>query len=343
MTLKDAYGRPLTNLRIAVTRECNYNCFFCHIEGDPAGRPAKVGLSPPLLKPRDYYIVGLAAARLGIDAFKITGGEPLVRQDIVDIVSSLRLAEASADISMTTNGYLLGRYAEKLAEAGLNRVNVSLHSMNREHYKAITGVDGLDHVLYGIDEALRSGLRIKVNMTVTSINANDVWDVISYASSKGLSVQLIELQPVNEGKVSFSNMHVSLARIERELLNMGAKVMYRELHNRPIYKLPDGTTVEVVKPFDNPLFCAGCMRVRLLSDGRLTPCINYVGPGVSIVSAIRQRDEEAAVKGVMEAIIKVNTHRRPYYMWRIDMTGSVRLDHNEDTRLVIPKRASKVS
>ncbi|MGC9210124.1 MAG: GTP 3',8-cyclase MoaA [Acidilobus sp.] len=337
-TLTDAYGRPLNNLRIAVTNECNYRCFFCHIEGDPVGSPRPIGAGLTLMKPHDYFVVALGASRLGISSFKLTGGEPLLRSDIVDVVSSIREgAGKRADLSMTTNGYLLARLAQRLAAAGLNRVNVSLHSLNREHYRAITGVDGLDHVLDGLRESAKAGLKVKVNVTVTRINVNDVWDVIMFASEMGFKVQLIELQPVNLGMKVFSNQHVPLDQIEERLLAMGAKRRTRDLHNRPLYVLPDGTEVEVVKPFNNPLFCAGCTRVRLLADGTLIPCINYRGIGVNLLRRIRGLGEEEAVEEVVRALIEVNSLRRPYYLWRLDLRDGAKSVRG--LRLSIPSRA----
>ncbi len=325
-----------------MTRECNYNCFFCHIEGDPRGGPARIGMSPPVLKPSDYYIIAAAATRLGIRAFKLTGGEPLVRGDVVDIVLNINeAAGGAADISMTTNGYLLPVYAGSLHKAGLRRVNVSLHSLNRQHYKVITGVDGLDMVLSGIKKAVEVGLKVKVNMTVTKVNYEDVWDIIEFASENGLSVQLIELQPVNEGLRVFKDMHVNLVDIEHKLKDLSAKVIIRDLHNRPIYVLRSGVQVEVVKPYNNPFFCAGCRRVRLLADGRLTPCINYKGPGVSVVRILRQaRGLEEAIEAVEHALIEVNQLRRPFYLWPLGSGDGMSRRPQGALRISLPKRPS---
>ncbi len=321
-----------------MTDECNYSCFFCHVEGDPVGAPRPVGRGRALMSPGDYNVVARAAAGLEIRSFKVTGGEPLLRRDIVEVVESLSDgADGAADISMTTNGYLLSRLANKLRDAGLSRVNVSLHSLNRDHYKAITGVDGLDRVLDGLRAAAEVGLSVKVNVTVTRVNRDDVWDVIKFASSNGFRVQLIELQPVNEGLRVFRQQHVPLEDIEKELLRAGARVRFRELHNRPIYVLPDGTEVEVVKPYDNPLFCAGCRRVRLLADGTLTPCINYRGPGVNLLRRIRGLAYEAAVEEARRALVEVNLIRRPFYLWRLDTDGGLR--RAAGLRMPLPSRS----
>ncbi len=332
-------------MRIAVTRECNYRCFFCHIEGDPVGRPQQVGTSPPAVLPSDYYVIARAARELGVSSFKLTGGEPLVRHDIVEVVKSIREgAGENSDISMTTNGYLLAMMVKRLREAGLRRVNISIHSLDRHRYEMITGVDGLPHALEGLRKAIEAGLEVKVNMTVTKDNMDDVWKLIDLAGREGFKVQLIELQPVNRGKDRFREEHVALNYIEERLKSMAVSTRHRSLHNRPIYVLADGVEVEVVKPFDNPLFCAGCTRIRLLADGRLTPCINYVGPGVNLLSRIRGLPLERAVERAKEAIQEVNRLRRPFYMWTIGL----RSDGGKGlggpiARLTLPKRSPRRS
>ncbi|MDP8002682.1 MAG: GTP 3',8-cyclase MoaA [Caldisphaera sp.] len=336
--LIDSYGRPLQNLRMAVTRECNYNCIFCHLEGDPIGKPQKVGSFPPLLYPSDYEIIAEAADKIGINGFKITGGEPLVRNDIVEIIKSIYMAASNSDISMTTNGYLLSKYAKELSEAGLQRINISIHSLKKEIYKKITGVDGLEKALQGLDEALQYNFKIKINVSVIKgLNDNEIYDLIDFASKKNIMLQLIELQPINSGANNFSDLHYPLYLIENMLIKKGAKVERRELHNRPIYILPNNVRVEIVKSYDNPIFCAGCMRVRLLADGTLIPCINWKLPGINILSAIRVKPKELAVQNAIKAFIKVNYLRRPYTLYRIDTKEFV--SNGKDLRILLPKKA----
>ena len=340
VTLRDAYGRPLNNLRLVVTRECNYRCFFCHLEGDPTGSPRPVGTSRPEMTPRDYYILARAASRLGILDFKITGGEPLVRRDIVDVVRSIMEGSGGrAEISMTTNGYLLAMFAKQLRDAGLRRVNVSLHSLDRRTYAMITGVDGLDMALRGARAAKELGIDVKVNMTVMKSNVGEVWDLIDLAAREGFRVQLIELQPINEGARAFDSEHVSLDLVEAQLRRLAVRSYVRPLHNRPVYVLQNGVVVELVKSYDNPVFCAGCTRVRVLPDGVLTPCINYRGPGVRLLPLIRGVPDDVAVDNAVKALMEVNLLRRPYYMWRLDTNGRF-TTRRAGLRLPIPKRSA---
>ncbi|MEB2792653.1 MAG: GTP 3',8-cyclase MoaA [Caldisphaeraceae archaeon] len=335
--LIDAYGRVLDNLRISVTRECNYSCIFCHLEGDPIGGPQKVGTFPPLLSPQDYSIVAEAATRIGISGFKITGGEPLVRKDIVEVISSISDIVGDADISMTTNGYLLEKYANSLRRAGLKRLNISIHSLRRSIYKKITGIDGLEKAIRGLEKAISIGFTIKINVSVVrGLNESEIWQLVDFARKKGVVLQLIELQPINSGARGFEKLHFPLFLIEKELIERGARKLRRKMHNRPIYILPDGAKVEIVKSYNNPVFCAGCNRVRLLSNGMLIPCINWKGPGVSLFPGIRGSSREKAVESVVEAFIRVNSLRKPYALYQIYTKDYV--SNGKGLRLAIPKK-----
>lgn len=315
--VKDAYGRPLESLRILVTAECNYRCFFCHLEGDPLGAPLRPGLKPPLLSPEDYGVVAEAAYKLGISGFKITGGEPLIRRDIVDIVRSIGLSAPGSDISMTTNGFLLEVYASQLADAGLRRVNVSVHSLRRDRYKFITGVDGLERGVRGVKAAVESGLRVKINaLILRGVNDDEILELAEFARSMGVVLQLIELIPVGLGAKLLKSHRFPLAVVEGELKAMGAKVRFRSLHKRPIYELPSGAIIEIVKPHENPVFCSGCNRLRLDSSGNLSPCINWRGERINIVKAIKEAESrDEAVGRVMEMLLEANTMRRPFYLY----------------------------
>ena len=318
MPVSDAYGRPLTNLRISVTAECNYRCIFCHIEGHPLGGPARIGQLPPIMTPDEYEVVAVASAILGVESFKITGGEPLSRRDIVEVVGALHRGHPKAEISMTTNGYLLARLAGGLAEAGLARVNVSIHSLRREVYEFITGVDGLGRALAGLEAARDAGFGLKVNaVLLKGVNEGEVLDLAGLASRYGATLQLIELHPVGLGAKFFRKYYLPLDRVERMLLDMGARVVRRSLHNRPVYILPDGSRVEVVRPFSNPFFCTGCQRVRLLPEGKLSPCLNWRGPLVDLLGRVRRAgSREEKVRAAVEALLEVNRIRRPFFLWR---------------------------
>lgn len=259
MVLKDSYNRPVTNLRISLTPRCNLSCIYCHAEGEKS--PAD---SMSVDEIREILRV---ADKFGIRHVKFTGGEPLLRRDLTEIVSSV---PKSMESSITTNGILLKGVAADLRGAGLTRLNVSLDSLNRETYKRITGSDRLNDVLSGIDAALESGLRpIKLNMVVLSgINESEVEDFLAFVRGRrDLILQLIEL-------MNFSGCtdHGDIAVLEKDLEKRSRTIMTRRMHHRKKYCL-DGAEVEVVRPLHNTEFCAYCNRLRVTSDGKLKPCL----------------------------------------------------------------------
>ena len=346
-TVIDAYGRRLENMRISVTNECNYRCIFCHAEGDPSGAPSKPSGTLYPMTPDDYWIIAKAAYTLGVRGFKLTGGEPLIRSDIVEIVSHIRAAAPEADISMTTNGYLLGLLASKLRDAGLDRLNISIHSLKPDRYEFITGVNGLERALKGLKAARDAGFKlIKINSVILKgVNSDEIWDLVDLAARFEAMLQLIELHPVGLGAKFFEKYYYPLSKIEEQLGTKAERVVVRSMHNRAVYYL-NGTAVEVVRPYGNPLFCAGCNRIRLLAEGLLSPCLNWSGPYVNVLDRIRAAlTIEDKVQAAIEAILETNTLRRPYLMWPIKIEGmlscmpSRELPSTRRARIGIPKKS----
>ena len=258
-SLVDRFGRKTTGLRIALTSRCNLRCLYCHHEGESS--------SSNEIQSEMVLAVAKAASEIGIRNIKFTGGEPLLRIDLVDIISQM---PQNLALSMTTNGMLLTQKASELAEAGLERVNISLQSLNPEIYQAITGsrVGDLQRVLNGIDAALDAGLRpIKLNMVVLQRNEREIPDLIELARSKGLILQLIELLDLKGLGISGN-----IERAEQILQANADRIITREMHRRRKYFL-NGAEVEVVRPIDNTEFCANCTRMRLTSDGKIKPCL----------------------------------------------------------------------
>jgi len=276
--MRDRFGRPLEDLRVTLTHACNFSCFFCHMEGE--------GKSEDLLTAEEIALVAKIGREFGIKSVKLTGGEPTLRRDLIEVIKKLKEVGIE-EVSMTTNGVLLGKLAKKLKDAGLDRVNVSLHSSNSSLFKEITSVDAFDKVIEGIREAIKVGLRpIKLNFVVTKKNYNEAIKFLDLARSLQVDeVHLIELHPVGLGKEAF-NTHISLDPIEEYLKSHGEKLGFRSKHNRPRY-LYEGLVVEIVKPYANPLFCAGCNRIRLTVDGKLKTCLYREDKIVDIKDILR--------------------------------------------------------
>lgn len=257
--LIDTYGRPVTNLRVSLTPRCNLRCIYCHAEGES---------SPREELPTDQLVEILRVARkLDIRKVKFTGGEPLLRLDVCDIVAAV---PNGLESSMTTNGTLLADLAADLKASGLSRVNISLDTLDRDRYQSITGSDRLDDVLAGIDASLEAGLTpVKLNMVLLQgINEDEVDRFLDYIRKKhGLILQLIELMEFND-----CSLHGDIGKVEERLDQDAERVLTRRMHHRKKYCM-DGAEVEVVRPLHNTEFCAFCNRLRVTSDGRLKPCL----------------------------------------------------------------------
>ncbi|AHC51717.1 molybdenum cofactor biosynthesis protein MoaA [Sulfolobus acidocaldarius SUSAZ] len=262
--MKDVYGRELEDLRITLTHACNFTCFFCHMEGENDG--------DSLLSADQISLVAQIGMEFGIRTVKLTGGEPTLRRDLPEIISKLKEVGIK-EVSMTTNGYLLKELAGKLKDAGLDRVNISLHSIDPVIFKEVTGVNVLSKVVEGIEEAKKVGLRpLKLNYVVTRKNAKGVFEFINFASGSNIDeIHLIELHPVGLGKEAFYT-HVDMLDIEGRLNEDCTLIEIRNKHKRPRYKCGN-LVVEVVKPYANPIFCSGCNRIRLTVDGKLKTCL----------------------------------------------------------------------
>ncbi len=259
MVLKDPYNRTVTNLRISLTSRCNLRCIYCHAEGEVSPKEQ--------MSAGDIAELMQVGVRFGIKNIKFTGGEPLLRHDLLDIIRSV---PPGIESSLTTNGTLLAPMAAALKEAGLARVNVSLDTLRPERYKAIAGKDLLSNVLAGIDAAIEVGLTpVKLNMVLLEgINEDEVDDFMAFVrSKKDVILQVIELMEFNECK-----FHGDVDSVEQELNERATRVVTRRMHHRRKYCL-DGAEVEVVRPLHNTEFCAFCNRLRVTSDGKLKPCL----------------------------------------------------------------------
>ncbi len=314
----DGYGRKLSVLRLIITLKCNYNCIFCHREGQ---------INNAIELPAEAYgVIAEAASMLGVTSFKLTGGEPLVRRDVADIVKEINDHTRAYDISLTTNGYLLLDFIDKLKEAGLHRLNVSLHSLQRTKYHYITGVDGLYKVLKGIKEAVNEGFKVKINFTLLKgLNDDEVPSLLHYAIEHGVNVSIIELHPVGKGKGIFSVYHDALDGVKNYIIKNfnNVKILIREQNYREIYVINNGIKVELIRPVDNPYFCLGCNRLRVDCSGGLRICLNDPKVKASLLHIIKSNmDQSEKVEEIAKLILKINRYRKPHNVFNINTTFS---------------------
>jgi len=299
----DNYGRPVLNLRISVTQKCNMRCPYCHREGE--SRPSTV------MSVEEIVHIAKTALSLGISRVKITGGEPLLRKDILDIVGGIAELQGLRNLSMTTNGAFLEAVAKDLKMKGLNRVNVSLPTLNPETYHNLMG-GNLKDVIEGVRAAVEAELYpVKLNMLMLkSVNEREVERMIQFAELTMTILQLIELEPLNLSEAYYERYHLDLNEIEQKLKEQALEVRTREyMQNRRVYFLPR-VKVEVIHPIENTEFCAHCTRIRVTSDGKLKPCLMRNDNLVDILTQLRDgANDEELTKLFLEAVKR----REPYY------------------------------
>ncbi len=305
--IKDNFGRPVLNLRIALTQRCNLHCPYCHREGEEKKPDAAV---VEMTAHEVIYLVKIAIS-LGIRRIKLTGGEPLLREDICDIVEGIAQLPGLQDLSMTTNGTRLASMAEALHTRGLMRVNVSLPSLKADVYNHLMG-GSLNNVLQGIRAAVEAGLYpVKLNMLLLkSVNDEETDSMIRFARETGALLQLIELEPLNISAAYYARYHHPLDKIESHFAAQASRVEVRPyMQNRRVYYLPHGR-VEVIRPIENTEFCAHCTRLRVTSDGKLKPCLMVNTNLVDVLMPMRNGASDEEVTRLFAATCR---QRRPYY------------------------------
>ncbi|HZJ76922.1 MAG TPA: GTP 3',8-cyclase MoaA [Oscillospiraceae bacterium] len=269
--MKDSYGRKINYLRISLTDRCNFRCVYCMPE---KGIQNKL-YHESMLSLEDIYVLIKHFVELGIDKVRFTGGEPLVRKGIVDLISEVGKLEGIKDLAMTTNGSLLKQMAKPLKEAGLSRVNISLDTLDPVKFSKITRCGDLDAVLKGIDEAMNVGLApIKINtVLIGGVNDNEIRDLIDF-TKKGIDVRFIELMPIGEAAGFAEEKFVSTDLVLKTVSELVP--IEREDKSSPAayYVLPG---VEGKVGLINPIsckFCSNCNRVRITSTGKLKLCLH---------------------------------------------------------------------
>ncbi|MHA1238481.1 MAG: GTP 3',8-cyclase MoaA [Candidatus Odinarchaeia archaeon] len=302
--VKDNFGRIVDNIRVSVTQRCNLNCIYCHKEGEN-----NVKNSHTEMTPEEIAKIISIAVQFDINKVKITGGEPLLRNDIIEIVSQISQIPKIKEVSMTTNGTFLSEYAFDLKKSGLKRVNISLDSLDPVKYRKLTGGGELEKVLDGINAALDAGLvPIKINVVLLkNINEDEIWNLINLTRNSNIILQVIEFVPLSK---NYYKYHTSLSKLEEELLKRSKRIENRVLHRRAKYFLHPFGEVETVKPVHNSIFCANCKRIRITSDGKIKPCLMRNDNLVDIITPIRRGATEEELKELFLYAIKL---REPFY------------------------------
>ena len=286
--LRDAHGRGIGYLRLSLTKACAMRCTYC--------RPAK------LEHPRDEQtltpaeieqLVHHLADRHGLKKVRVTGGDPTSRAELPDILARIARVPGIEDLSMTSNALTLPKRADEYAAAGLQRINVSLDTLDRDRFAAMTGVDGRDRVLAGLDAAEAAGLApIKLNTVVLKDqNERDLPELMRFAIKRGFEIRFIELMPMGPLADQWADRYVPEARMQRTLAprirQWQALSQGHDAARRYRVTLNDGGvgTIGFITPMSCN-FCADCNRIRVASDGTLYPCL-MDAPADSLLPAMR--------------------------------------------------------
>ncbi len=296
----DNYGRKINYLRVSVTKRCNLNCSYCGAKNEKSEE----------LTPEQIERIVRIFASFGITKVRLTGGEPLVRDDICEIAERISRIDGIKKLAVTTNGINLKKTAESLKKAGVTAVNISLDTTDNEQYKRITGCDGLNKVFEGIEECERVGLSpIRLNaVLVRGENDSSAGSLIDIAKDRKIDVRFIELMPFSdEGEDS-------------KLVIKGEEILERFSFLKPVVK--EGTTdfeksvaryyeaegfkgrIGLITPVSDK-FCSECNRIRLLSDGKVKPCLGNeevfdLMPYIDDEQALRKEIEKAILSKPME-------------------------------------------
>jgi cyclic pyranopterin phosphate synthase len=276
VALKDSYNRPIRDLRVSLTDRCNFRCFYCLPHGEPPIAPKEEMLSYEEIERACDIFVGL-----GIEKIRLTGGEPMMRRDIEQIIHKLARLKAKGlrDLALTTNGYFLPHRAQSLKDAGLDRITISLDSLKRDVFKQMTGVDVLDRVMEGIAAAKEAGLDpIKINaVIVRGHNEDEVADFANFAREHDVKMRFIEFMPLDSGHDWSRDDVVSgreiRARIE-ERFPLASLEVVRGSDTSSRYRFADGGPGEIgiIAPVTEA-FCGACSRIRLTADGQIRTCL----------------------------------------------------------------------
>ncbi len=305
MEKMDPFGRKIDYLRISVTDRCNERCLYCMPEGYKGWET-----KPDHLTAEEIVRVVYAATRLGFRKFRLTGGEPLTRGDVPEIIRAMARLSGVESVNLSTNGMKLATLAQPLRDAGLRTVNVSLDALEPTLYRRITGGD-VTRVLAGIRAAVAAGFeRVKLNcVLMRSVNEHELWPLVLFAAEHSLPLRFIELMPLTSTEVLTEKNFLPCGEAMQLLAQKDELVPQpdRKLGHGPAkyYLLKQtGALVGFIGALTNEHFCEQCNKMRLTADGKVRPCLgNHIE--VDLRSALRHGADDAALKELLETALRL--------------------------------------
>lgn len=294
--LIDSYDRVVDYLRVSVTERCNFRCTYCMPE-----KPFSWVPKENLLTFEELFEFMKVAIDEGVKKIRITGGEPLLREGLDKFIKMIYDYEPSVDLAMTTNAYLLKGAAQRLKDAGLKRINVSIDTLIPSVAQDIAGKDVLKNVLAGVEEALKVGLKVKVNMVpMKGVNANEILSVLEYCKERNMSIRFIEYMENKHAKEDIKGM-----KSPELLAHLREKYTFSDdgfdgTSPSHYYTLEDGYRFGIIEPYEDD-FCKKCNRIRLTAEGNLIPCL-YFDEAMSIAESIKKGDIKGAALVLKEVV-----------------------------------------
>ncbi|MGN6498182.1 MAG: GTP 3',8-cyclase MoaA [Tsuneonella sp.] len=315
--LIDQFQRRITYLRLSVTDRCDLRCSYCMPEA------MKFLPRKDVLTLEELHRLALGFIDRGINKIRITGGEPLVRRDVVDLFQALgrKLGNGLDELTLTTNGTQLAQHAEALARAGVRRVNVSLDTLDRDRFVALSRRDRLPQVLDGIAAAKEAGLKVKLNtVALRGTNEDEIPELIAWAHGEGREITLIEVMPLGEIDGERVEQYLPLTEVRERLERRWTLTPSSHRSGGPARYFDvaeTGGRLGLITPLTNN-FCDGCNRIRVTTTGQLYPCLGG-GERVDLRAALRSPDPAAQLARALDEAMRIKPARHAF---RIDARGA---------------------
>lgn len=301
--MKDTYGREINYLRLSVTDLCNLRCQYCMPE---EGIPKKA--HNEMLRFEEMTRIVQACVDLGINKVRLTGGEPLIRRDIVDLVKFIGSVEGVKDLTMTTNGTLLKSLAKPLKEAGLNRINISVDTFNPEKYKTMTRGGNVNDVIESMKVAIEVGLYpIRLNVVlIEGFNDDEIESIVALTKDQEIDIRFIELMPIGDLEHKTPLGYLSNKTVLDRVPELESDHTEDQISVAEYYRLPGGKgRIGLINPMSHK-FCDRCNKIRITADGKLKPCL-HTDEEIDLKS--RAHDLDALREAIKQGILEKNeTH-----------------------------------
>ena len=315
--LVDQFQRPISYLRLSVTDRCDLRCGYC--------MPQAMTFLPrrEMLSLEELHKLALGFIDRGITRIRITGGEPLVRRDVIELIHALgrKLGDGLDELTLTTNGTQLAQHAEALAAAGVRRVNVSLDTLDPDRFAALTRRDRLLQVLDGIAAAREAGLSVKINaVALRGVNEAEIPELVAWAHGQGHDITLIEVMPLGELEGDRLDHYLPLTAVRQALDRRFTLIPSQHRTGGPARYFDvaeTGGRLGLITPLTNN-FCNDCNRIRVTATGQLYPCLGG-GERVDLRAALRSAEPEARLTEALDEAMRIKPARHAF---AIDRRGA---------------------